>query len=73
VELYLHSPIRLHGVVLSLGTETTLRLRSWNFSGFDSRWGLGIFYRVQTGSGAHPASYPMDTKGSFPGGIAAGA
>jgi hypothetical protein len=23
---------------------------------------------VQTGSGAHPASYPMGTRGSFPGG-----
>jgi hypothetical protein len=29
--------------------------------------------RVQTGSGAHPASYPMSTRGSFPGGKAAGA
>jgi hypothetical protein len=29
--------------------------------------------RVQNGSGAHPASYPMGTRGSFPGGKAAGA
>jgi len=29
--------------------------------------------RVQTGSGAHPASYPMGTRGSFPRGKAAGA
>jgi hypothetical protein len=28
---------------------------------------------VQTGSGVHPSSYPMDTGGSFPGGKAAGA
>jgi hypothetical protein len=28
---------------------------------------------VQNGSGAHPASYPMGTSGSFPGGKAAGA
>jgi hypothetical protein len=27
---------------------------------------------VQTGTGAHPASYPMGTGGSFPGGKAAG-
>jgi hypothetical protein len=27
---------------------------------------------VQTDSGAHPASYPTDTGGSFPGGEAAG-
>jgi hypothetical protein len=26
---------------------------------------------IQTGSGAHPASYLMDTKSSFPGGRAA--
>jgi hypothetical protein len=25
-------------------------------------------HSVQTGSGAHPASHPMDTGGSFPGG-----
>jgi len=29
--------------------------------------------RVQNGSGAHPASYPMGTGGSFLGGKAAGA
>jgi hypothetical protein len=29
--------------------------------------------RVQNGSGAHPASYPVGTRGSFPGGKAAGA
>jgi hypothetical protein len=29
--------------------------------------------RVQTGSGAHPASYPKATRGSFPGCKAAGA
>jgi hypothetical protein len=29
--------------------------------------------RVQNGSGAHPASYPMGTKGSFVGVKAAGA
>jgi hypothetical protein len=28
---------------------------------------------AQTGSGLHPASYPTDTGGSFPGGKAAGA
>jgi hypothetical protein len=29
-------------------------------------------HRVQNGSGAHPASYPMGTGGSSPGGEAAG-
>jgi hypothetical protein len=32
-----------------------------------------LHHRVQNGSGAHPASYPMGTNGSFPGGKAAGA
>jgi hypothetical protein len=34
---------------------------------------FSLRHRVQNGSGAHPASYPMDTRGSFPGGKAAGA
>jgi hypothetical protein len=33
-----------------------------------------VFYELsEEGSGAHPASYPMGTRGSFPGGKAAGA
>jgi hypothetical protein len=38
--------------------------------------GAGNFsahHRIQNGSGAHPASYPMCTGGSFPEGKAAGA
>jgi hypothetical protein len=38
--------------------------------------GAGNFsfhHHVQTGSGAHPASYPIGTRGSFPGAKAAGA
>jgi hypothetical protein len=37
--------------------------------------GAGDFslrHRVQNGSGAHPTSYPMGTRGSFPGGKSAG-
>jgi len=30
------------------------------------------WHHVQTGSGAHPDSYPIGTRGSFPGGEAAG-
>jgi hypothetical protein len=44
--------------------------------GFQSPARAGNFslhHRVQNGSVAHPASYPMGTKGSFPGGKAAGA
>jgi hypothetical protein len=45
--------------------------------GLDDRGsaGAGNFsrhHRVQNGSGAHPASYPTGTRGSFPGGKAAG-
>jgi hypothetical protein len=43
--------------------------------GRSSRGGkkLSLLHVVYTGSGAHPASYPMDTGGSFPGDKAAGA
>jgi hypothetical protein len=34
---------------------------------------FSLYYRVQNGSGAHPASYPMGTGGSFPRRKAAGA
>jgi hypothetical protein len=34
---------------------------------------FSLHYRVQNGSGAHPASSPMGTRGSFPGVRAAGA
>jgi hypothetical protein len=32
---------------------------------------FSLIHVVQTGSGAHPTSYPMGTVGSFPGGKAA--
>jgi hypothetical protein len=31
---------------------------------------FSLYHHVQNGSGAHPASYPMGTTGSFPGGEA---
>jgi hypothetical protein len=34
---------------------------------------FSLHHRVQNGSGAHLASYLMDTRGFFPGGKAAGA
>jgi hypothetical protein len=34
---------------------------------------FSLHHRVQNGSGAHPASYPVDTRGSFSGDKAAGA
>jgi hypothetical protein len=47
----------------------------WMIGGFESRQGLGVFsphHGVQTGCVAHPASYPVGSRGSFPGGKAAG-
>jgi hypothetical protein len=42
---------------------------------FDSQSGqeFSLFHIIQTGFGAHTASYPMGTRGSFPGGKAASA
>jgi hypothetical protein len=34
---------------------------------------FSLHHRVQNGSGAHPASYPMGSRGSFAGGTVAGA
>jgi hypothetical protein len=34
---------------------------------------FSLHHRVQNGFGTHTASYPMSTRGSFPGGKAAGA
>jgi hypothetical protein len=46
------------------GSRVRLPAGAGNFS---------LHSRVQKGSGAHPASYLMGTRGSFPGSIAAGA
>jgi len=40
---------------------------------FPVRAGHFLLHRVQTGFGAHQASYPLGTRGSFPGVTAAGA
>jgi hypothetical protein len=40
------------------GSRVRLPREAGNFS---------FHYRVQNGSGAHPASYPMGARGSFPG------
>jgi hypothetical protein len=34
---------------------------------------FSLHHHVKNGSAAHPASYPMDTRSSFPGGKVAGA
>jgi hypothetical protein len=70
---FLTSSDLIAGVILSiegLATGWTIGVQSFN-----SKWGLGIFlfHHVQISSEAHPASYPMDTRGSFPIGKAASA
>jgi hypothetical protein len=49
----------------------------WTIGGTKVRFSAGsgnsLHHRVQNGSGAHPASYPMGTRGSFPAGKADGA
>jgi hypothetical protein len=59
----------LNGIALGYGLDNRgSRIRfpvgAGNFS---------LHHRVQNGSGAHPASYPMGNRGSFPGGKAASA
>jgi hypothetical protein len=57
-------------------TQSVYRLATrWMTEGseFESRRGQEFsLHVVQTGSGVHPASHPMGTGGSFPGGKAAG-
>jgi hypothetical protein len=60
------------------GWECFDELHDWYDRGSRIRFpsGTGKFslhHRVQKCSSAHPASYPMDTRSSFPGGKAAGA
>jgi hypothetical protein len=54
------------GIALGYGLGSRVRFPAGagNFS---------LHHRVQNGSGAHPASYPVDTGGSFPEDKAAGA
>jgi hypothetical protein len=56
------------GIALSYGLDdrgSTVRfpVGAGNFS---------LHHRLQDGSGAHPASYPVGTRASFPGGKATG-
>jgi hypothetical protein len=59
--------------ISSVGIATGYRLEN---RGVGVRVPVGsriVLHVAQTGSGAHPASYPMGTRSSFPGGKAAGA
>jgi hypothetical protein len=58
-------------------------IAQWHSAGLRARWSglrdpaeagnFSLHHRVQTGSGAHPAPYPVGTRSSFPGDKAAGA
>jgi hypothetical protein len=58
------SDIALGNGLNNRGSRVRFLMGAGNFS---------LHHRVQNGSVAHPASYPMGTTDSFPGGKAAGA
>jgi hypothetical protein len=47
---------------------TGLQAGQLGFSSWQRR-DFSLSYHVQTGTGVHPASYPVDTRGSFPNGV----
>jgi hypothetical protein len=53
-------------VVIALGYG--LEDRGSRFRFLPRPGNFSLHHRDQNGSGAHPASYPMGTRGSFPGG-----
>jgi hypothetical protein len=57
--------------VYRLGYELNDRGSRFRFSAVAGNFSL--YHRFQNCSVAHPASYPVGTRGSFPGGKAAGA
>jgi hypothetical protein len=69
------SPRRRPGFEIYFSLIIGLRTgRSGSYGRFPAGVGnFSLHHRVQNGSGAHPASYPMGSGGSFPGGEAAGA
>jgi hypothetical protein len=86
VELCFHSPIRLQGVVLSWKKKAHGQLYLFGIAlgyGPDDRGSriqfpagaenFSLHQRFRNGYGANPASYPMGTRGCFPGGKATGA
>jgi hypothetical protein len=66
-------------IIIGVGIAQSVKRQAtgWTAEGseFESRQGqeFSLLYVVQTGSGAHPAFYPMGTGASFFGGKEAGA
>jgi hypothetical protein len=77
-----YDPMAWHGTYLSTETALSFTFAIATGYGLDDRgsgirfltWAgnFSLLHRVQTGSGAHTASYPMGTGGTFPGVKAAG-
>jgi hypothetical protein len=59
---------------ISVCTASGYGLKDWMIGFLFPAWAgnFSLHHRVQTGSEAHPASYPMGIGGSFPEGRAAG-
>jgi hypothetical protein len=77
VRLYLPScPNKMYSFIISPICNTGAEIAQWYCAGLRAGWsgvrvptGVGnmsLHHRDQIGSGAHPASYPMGTRGSFP-------
>jgi hypothetical protein len=74
IHTYIHTYVRKSrdsSVGLALGYGLDDRGSRFRFPAGTGNFSL--HHRIQNGSGAHPASYPVRTKDSFPGGKAAGA
>jgi hypothetical protein len=69
VLIFLKSRDSLVGIALGYGLDDR---GSWGRF-LEGARDFSLHHRVQNGSGAHPFSYVMDTRGSFPESKAAGA
>jgi hypothetical protein len=68
--VFLHSMLCTGSRDSSVGTALGYQLddRSSRFRFPVGAGNFSLHHRIHNGSGAHPASYPMVTRGSFPGG-----
>jgi len=72
---YIYNDITLEpvlGTFPAFGQDISSQYKDWA-TGWTSGVQLPAGHRVQADSGAHPASNPMGTEGSFPGSKAAAA
>jgi hypothetical protein len=71
-ESQLGHPLSYKFSCFSQSLQLKVRLVPTRRSEFESQWRqeFSLLHVVQTGSGAHPVSYPMGTGGSYPGGKA---